>query len=501
MSTINPYSAGIPYIGPNAMGVSEIQYKSTDEYRKMLEELELKFGTSSVDPSLKLYNGSTTRAKLSETEIAVLANKYDVHNMSDKEYNAFLDDLESMGAISNYEKTYELGYMGRTYVGIGATGTMLSAWQTPIDSSGRTPIFERRDANGDISKWINDRIQWKPSYSKDPDQRKAQEDSVKLHNTLAEIINRVDQQRTTVQPRAEDTTLSDTKVAALARKYDPHNMDQDIYDKFLDELESMGVISDLEKRQIGYNGWRVVAYTDENGDLVYTGAVDAHESPRNLDGLSMKCVLPWEAGPDIHKWFGDRVQDWKGTFDPSSKEASEAYGKLLNKVFGVLDRMAVSREEDAEDEAKAELIRQLADENSEFYANMRAQLKAQVERNKEDEEQQAIIDALGAVLDALSGKKDASGNKTSVNKSAADLTQKIGERISKLDPDNPERVRLENMLKRLQEMGIYIDFNGMDDLWQDEDETFETLTQFLIRRQAEETSKTHPIINEVNEPA
>ena len=52
------------------------------------------------------------------------------------------------------------------------------------------------------------------------------------------------------------------------------------------------------------------------------------------------------------------------------------------------------------------------------------------------------------------------------------------------------------MLKRLQEMGIYIDLGDTDDIWQDE-----TLTQFLIRRQAEETSAVHPTKNEVNEPA
>lgn len=175
---------------------------------------------------------------------------------------------------------------------------------------------------------------------------------------------------------------------------------------------------------------------------------------------------------------------------------------LLKNVFGIVDRVAVRQEKDAEDQAKAALVRELADGNSNFYANMRTILKAQVEKTQEDEEEQAIIDALGAVLDAMSGKKDVSGNKASLNKSAADLTRRIGERIARLkreDPNNPEIVKLESMLKRLQEMGLYFDLGSMDGLWQDEEEVFETLTQLLTRRRAEEINAAHPNEKEVNQ--
>lgn len=154
-------------------------------------------------------------------------------------------------------------------------------------------------------------------------------------------------------------------------------------------------------------------------------------------------------------------------------------------------------------EEKAELVRQLADGNSAFYANMRAMLKAQVEKTREDEEEQAIIDAMAAVLDAMSGRDPVTGEKASAGRSAADLTKRIGERIASLkekDPDDPEIVKLENMLRRLQKMGICMDLSGMDGLRQDEDGTFETLTQLLTRRQAEEL-RTHPNQIEVNEPA
>lgn len=42
------------------------------------------------------------------------------------------------------------------------------------------------------------------------------------------------------------------------------------------------------------------------------------------------------------------------------------------------------------------------------------------------------------------------------------------------------------MLQRLQEMGIYIDIGETDDIFTDEEDNFETLTQLLTRRQKEE---------------
>jgi len=355
MDIISHY-AGIPYvIAPGAnlfnAGSTEVQYASADEYRKMIQELESR---KTIPQSSTSYNGSATRSKLSDTEIAVLANKYDVHNMSDSEFDDLLDDLESMGAISEFEKR-QLCYKGFADLDFGdSQAGNLTMWIAPSVPDGSRLLFNRWEANGDISRWINERIQWeRGTWSSDPAEKKKQESCEEVHKVLAGIINRM------------------------------------------------------------------------------------------------------------------------GSQQKSNAEAAE----------------------------KAELVRQLADGNSDFYTNMRTQLKAQVEKNDEDRKEQAIIDALAAVLDAMSGREDDSGNKTSVNKSASELTQRIGERINELNPDDPERVRLEQMLKRLQEMGIYFDLSDTDDLWQDEDETFETLTQFLIRRQAEETSMTHPITNEVNEPA
>lgn len=224
--------------------------------------------------------------------------------------------------------------------------------------------------------------------------------------------------------------LSDTEIAVLANRYGVQDRSGEAFGAFLNDLESMGAISGLEKRRLSGHG----------------------------DGEAM--------------------------------EEQEELQRVLAKIIRRVDARQAS---DAEASEKAALVRELADGNSAFYTSMRTTLKAQVEKTKEDEEQQAIIDALGAVLDAMSGKEDVSGDKKSVNKSAADLTKKIGDRVARLKrekPNDPEAAReiakLEQMLKRLQEIGFYVDFSDTDDWWQDDEDSFETLTQMLVRRQAEE---------------
>ena len=61
---------------------------------------------------------------------------------------------------------------------------------------------------------------------------------------------------------------SDAEIAVLRNKYDPRNMSGEEYDAFLDDLADMGVISQEEKRRMGYKGLVIVSYLDENGETV-----------------------------------------------------------------------------------------------------------------------------------------------------------------------------------------------------------------------------------------
>ena len=48
----------------------------------------------------------TTRKKLSDQEIAELADKYDLHNMTQEQYDAFLDELVERGALTRSDTSW-----------------------------------------------------------------------------------------------------------------------------------------------------------------------------------------------------------------------------------------------------------------------------------------------------------------------------------------------------------------------------------------------------------
>lgn len=291
--------------------------------------------------------------------------------------------------------------------------------------------------------------------------------------------------------------LSDTEIAALANKYDVHDMDQETYDAFLDDLQSMGAISEIEKRQMGYQGFQLIAYMGEDGNWVKCGSPSGVWSLPEGTIKNDECIFtPWGEETDVSKWLADRTQkELVGVFETSDWEQGRTYESLLKGVLKIVNRMEARREEADKAAERAELLRQIADPNSDLYAGIIFKMQAQVKKNKDDKEQQDIVEALGAVLDALSGKEDVSGDKASLNKAASDLTQKIGDRIARLkreNPDDPEIAKLESMLKRLQEMGLYFDLSDTDDVFTDEEDSFETLTQLLLRRQEEEAISSAP---------
>ncbi|MEH2932612.1 hypothetical protein VSQ48_22505 [Candidatus Ventrimonas sp. KK005] len=101
--------------------------------------------------------------------------------------------------------------------------------------------------------------------------------------------------------------LSDDDYKQLALKFNPRNMTLDDYNSFLDYLQSKDVISDNEKRRIGYNGTvvkqvdsmvgayyseepvvdnfivgNVLAFTRSQGSLVYSNPLSFNEETKGL---------------------------------------------------------------------------------------------------------------------------------------------------------------------------------------------------------------------------
>lgn len=279
---------------------------------------------------------------------------------------------------------------------------------------------------------------------------------------------------------SQRASLSDTEIAALANKYNPHSMSQKEYSSFLDDLADMGAISQYEKRLMGYNGMMELGYVhadgllnDVSGPLVGYPFPDDSGKPNSIA----------EAGGDVLGWLRDMLSRQNVVLGSLDHGAMERNRERYETVSGILERMeALQKTQSGEDEEKADLIRQLADPDSDFYTDILETLSQKMEEREDQEREQAIIDALGLVLDTMSGKRDT--HRSDITLSTAEIAQ----RISELDPQDPERVRLELFLQRLNELGIY--FDPADLTGGRKEDSFETLSQLLLRRQREQISSS-----------
>ena len=139
--------------------------------------------------------------------------------------------------------------------------------------------------------------------------------------------------------------LSKTEIIALANKYDVRNMDDNAYDDLLDDLESMGAISHVEKLRLGYGNWIYIGEPDENGDMpdMY------HEV---LTSPTEKGLLldRQDAGGDVFRWINDRIQ-WEGCCsDPllwiRSERAFEVLANIINRMHVERSRSALLQGEE-----------------------------------------------------------------------------------------------------------------------------------------------------------
>ena len=133
--------------------------------------------------------------------------------------------------------------------------------------------------------------------------------------------------------------LSKAEIIALANKYDVRNMDDNAYDDLLDDLESMGAISHVEKLRLGYGNWIYIGEPDENGDMpdMY---LSVFSSPTEKELL----INRQDAGGDVFRWINDRIQWEGGSSDPLTRIRVERAHEVLADI---INRMHVERSRSA----------------------------------------------------------------------------------------------------------------------------------------------------------
>ena len=111
---------------------------------------------ASQSPNYDTYAPETiSRTSLSSGDLAELSGRYDPHNMTRDQYDAFLDELMEKGALSRMD-AMRLGYHGWNVLDLepDENGKVHNGWAYVVDD-GRKPIESLEDADGDLFRWLD----------------------------------------------------------------------------------------------------------------------------------------------------------------------------------------------------------------------------------------------------------------------------------------------------------------------------------------------------------
>lgn len=101
---------------------------------------------------------ASAKTKLSDQEIAEFARKYNLRNMTQDQYDTFLEDLVEKGALTRFD-SMRLGYKGWRILDISPDAFISgvgcgSCYATAADGSDNELLQSLEDADGDLVRWL-----------------------------------------------------------------------------------------------------------------------------------------------------------------------------------------------------------------------------------------------------------------------------------------------------------------------------------------------------------
>ena len=217
------------------------------------------------------------------------------------------------------------------------------------------------------------------------------------------------------------------ETAALAKKYDPTNMTQKEYESFLDELQGMGVISEMEKMQMGYiKGVCPLGYIDADGDYVwsqssgYSLGADASADAKNL---MHHCIGLGDDGnlkrrlDAIGEWTICRSTcsdpDTQRVVNKSVKQEKERLSLITGIVNNILEyrkqhHLPISGNTEAakDSEKDSDLLEQASAPGGAFWLDLRNVIMENARKKRLQEEEEKTFHMLSEMLDRADGLDD-----------------------------------------------------------------------------------------------
>ena len=222
--------------------------------------------------------------------------------------------------------------------------------------------------------------------------------------------------------------LSGEQLAELARKYDPTNMTQEQYQDFLDDLGSMGIISQVEKEIMGYmKGAVPLGYIDTEGDYISTslGGFGWNSDEMDLEEMEYivhngSCEPKLGPGENLQKGLQAlnkcETGNILGDVSRGTRKSIQLKKERLKLMTGIVNNMMEYRrvhnipsgkQEAAETEPAEEsgsLLEQARDPGGEFWLNLRNLIVGNAREKRKQAEEEAELEILDLILESAIGK-------------------------------------------------------------------------------------------------
>lgn len=226
----------------------------------------------------------------------------------------------------------------------------------------------------------------------------------------------------------ERVPMTNDQVTELAKKYDPTNMTQAQYREFLDDLVSMGRISQMEKEIIGYNGGAIpIGYVDEEGDYIeafrsYSYSDDLsraekefiHHSQgvvrlgfdgdlqKSLQTLN-KCTYP--------KSFGHADADTARAVGKTERLAEERRKVMTTVVENIMKRrgelgLTSGKAEAAQRTEEPSLMERATEPGGAFWLDLRNTIIENAREKQKQAAEDAELELLDLILESMTGDED-----------------------------------------------------------------------------------------------
>ena len=280
------------------------------------------------------------------------------------------------------------------------------------------------------------------------------------------MANRPSPEKLRYNGSKERVPMTNDQVTELAKKYDPTNMTQEQYQEFLDDLVSMGRISEMEKEIMDYHaGLLPIGYVDEDGDYITTSKAYGHSvdlSRAELDFLSY-------SHGNIRLGFGGDLRRSLQTLNQctyaravSTNHDADADRRLAKSTQLVEERLKVmttvvenimkrrgelgltsGKAEASEQTEKPGLMERATEPGGAFWLDLRNTIIESAREKQERAAEDAKIELLDLILESMTGDED------SRREAAAD----IADLAAKYDPSNMTREQYQDFLQDLEELG------------------------------------------------